>query len=594
MYYSELVVGGVKHRGLIRKLPEKINNMNIDYFGKQVVDSFHSIFLHTKDYELYTKTRGSVKGYNGPVYSDYLFWDIDNENLDVARSDTIELVERLFAYNQENVHIFFSGNKGFHVYYYSPEIKTIKDFSNFNHVTRNACLDIASGISSVDNKVYDKTRIIRSQNSKHSKTNLYKIEISYDELISLNNAELQLIASTQRKSNERSYNMAISDEIIDLLNKSEEIKERKGGLYNASELISGIRYGFSRGNRNSGFASMAGVLHSRGIDDNFIKALLQANNQSSSDPLPEEEIESIVASVSRYPVNSDYVEPQDDDIIDIKEAGEAWYDVFEKSGYTSFGDRFGHLNDRMKMCIPGDTVAFVATSGTGKTTMGLELGNSEATSNDKYSLVASLEMSRAGIFFRAATIEAVDLSIDNYVPSSDVASTLLKDTALRDRVYSSWKNLKIIDKGGLSLDKIIEYYKRAQEKYNNKLSNLVIDYAQNIRDSEKIDYAMMMARRFKEVAKDLQTKLIVLMQTNKTIPDDYTEVQRNHIEGSGAYVQAMDYIIAAWKSRDQKNRLHCKFMKDRWGDSEFRFDLVREGLKYHTEDYVPDRNAGGL
>jgi hypothetical protein len=35
-------------------------------------------------------------------------------------------------------------------------------------------------------------------------------------------------------------------------------------------------------------------------------------------------------------------------------------------------------------------------------------------------------------------------------------------------------------------------------------------------------------------------------------------------------------------------------LKDRWGNSEYKFDLVREGLKYHTEDYIPDRNFGGL
>jgi len=593
--YTEIVTGGVQNRGNIIELPSNISNIDLDYFGKTAIDSFHSVFLHSKDYLIYSDIHGGKKGYNGSVFSKCLFWDLDNINIDNARKDTIELVERLIKFNYKNIKIYFSGNKGFHVIYLCPELKQFVGDLNFNQKVKNICIVLAKGLNSFDDRIYDKTRIFRTLNSLHSKTNLYKIELTYDDLNSLTKEELFELASKQKKSNKIVYDDNYNEDIIRLLNNSiTEETTVKRGAFDAGEIITGIRYGFKCGNRNSGFATIAGMLHRRNIDSDFIEAILHSINSNSENPIQESEITTIVNSINRYPIDSNYIETENEDILNIQQAGNAWYDLIQKSGYTNFGERFLHLNERMKLCIPGDAIAIVANTGVGKSTIGLELGNNEALARNMYSLIASLEMSRAGIFFRAATIEATDLSIDNYVPSSDVASTLLKSTVLRDKVYKTWKSLKIVDKGGLSLDKIIEYFQSAQLKFENQIGNLVIDYAQNIKDSEKIDYAMMMARRFKEVAKGLNTKLFVLMQCNKTVPDDYTEVQKNYIEGAGAYVQAMDYIIAAWRSRDQNNRLHCKFLKDRWGSSDYKFDLVREGLKYHTENYIPDRPSGGI
>ena len=195
-------------------------------------------------------------------------------------------------------------------------------------------------------------------------------------------------------------------------------------------------------------------------------------------------------------------------------------------------------------------------------------------------------MSNEGLFFRAATIEYE--TNDDYVPSSHVAKTLLSNSKFFDSVCDQWKNIYIIDKGNITLDNVVDYVERAKND-GLDISNIVIDYAQNLKNAEDIVHAMSMARRFKDVAKRLGVIVFILMQTNKSLPDSYTEIKKNHIEGAGAYFQACDYIIAVWKSRDYHNRLHCKFLKERWGDSNFRFDFVRTGMKFHTADYLPDK-----
>jgi hypothetical protein len=69
---------------------------------------------------------------------------------------------------------------------------------------------------------------------------------------------------------------------------------------------------------------------------------------------------------------------------------------------------------------------------------------------------------------------------------------------------------------------------------------------------------------------------------------------KKDIEGVGAVFQVCDYILTLYKSRDNSNRLHSEFLKDRWNGAGYIYDIVREGLKYHTENYLPDTDTGGL
>lgn len=56
-----------------------------------------------------------------------------------------------------------------------------------------------------------------------------------------------------------------------------------------------------QGGRNMSLTSLAGQLHSQGYDKSVIlKELLYANDQACFPPLPEDEVESIVSSVTRY------------------------------------------------------------------------------------------------------------------------------------------------------------------------------------------------------------------------------------------------------------------------------------------------------
>lgn len=587
--FVELVQGGIFKRGNIVEIP--MSNMDLDYYGKEVIDGYHSVFLQTEEFKKHLEENGDIANYDGPVFSDCLYWDLDNEDLELARQDTLELVDRLMMYDKTRIRIFFSGNKGFHVLYVCNELESYKGIPEFNQLVKKICTKLSVGIKSFDRRIYDKTRIFRTTNSKNSKTGLYKIPLTWEELNS-GCREILALAVNQKMESIADYNKSYNEDIVDMLDDAVEgqVETYQRGLYSGSEIVDKILGGLSKGERNSGLASICGMLHSRNIDEEIILAIAHSINNSSQNPLPEEEVERIVSSVSRYPIKEEYKPVEDTDIVSMSDAATSWVDIFTKYGENSFGERFSHINKETKLFIPGDVLAIVAASGVGKSTIGLELGNGEAAFQNGYSLFASLEMSKAGVFFRVATIESMP-DESGIVPSSYVANRLIHDSSFRQRVADTWKRVYIVDKGGISLEKIEKYFIKAQEKMNGRFTNLVIDYAQNIENAEDVKYSMKMAREFKTLAKRLNTKVILLLQTNKACPDEYTSLESTHIEGVGAYKQACDYIFGFWRSKTDKTRLHARSMKTRWGDFGSHFDMVRQGLKYSCVDYLEDQET---
>lgn len=591
--YSEIVCGGEHNRGNVVRLPDGVSSYDLDYYGKSGTDCFNSAFLHLKDYVDYKDERGGKRGYPGKVFGECLYWDFDDSDLDKARSNAVELVERLIAYSHNNIRIYFSGNKGFHAVYIAPELRQYQGSEYFEAIIKRSCIEIAKGLK-IDTSIYDKTRIFRTPNSINSGSGLYKIPLTYEELKILSIDDIKDLAKKQRKLT-YDTNISEDDVLAELIKSCSENKpEERQSKFSGEILVESILNGFDTGNRNNGFASLAGLWHSKGMSEDMINASLIAINRSHPEPLSDREIDSVVSSICRYGVSEEVRKPEVRDIVTMSEAADSWKNVITKSKETNFGERFNFINDRLKMVIPGDVVGVVASSGVGKSCIGMELTNEEAKSRNMYTLMGSLEMSRAGVFFRAATIEATHLATDdNYVPSAEVAKHILNDDEFKNDVCKKWSNLLIVDKGGLKLEDLIEYFKKAQDIYDGRIGSLLIDYAQNLKGAEDIKNQMVIYSSLKDYAKELNTKLFVLSQCNKTYVDDYSRVEKNHLEGSGRLFHAMDYILTFWRSRDQKNRLHAEILKDRWGDSGYQFDLVRQGLKYHTETFRPETNNGG-
>jgi hypothetical protein len=148
-------------------------------------ESYLSAFTFGDDFRSYLDATGSTKGFDGVCGADFIWIDIDREDLETARRDAARLalfvIER-YQLDDDGLLIFFSGSKGFHVglptYLWQPSASL-----TFNTVARRLAECLANSAKvEIDSSIYDKVRAFRSPNSCHPKTGLHKRALTVDEL----------------------------------------------------------------------------------------------------------------------------------------------------------------------------------------------------------------------------------------------------------------------------------------------------------------------------------------------------------------------------------------------------------------------------
>lgn len=150
-------------------------------------EAYLSLFSFGPDFREYLERNRSEASYGGPCGAPWLWWDVDRENdLPAALSDTRRLaattLERFPELDEDDVLIFLSGGKGFHVGI--PATWQPEPSPSFHTVAKSFCLELAgtAGVT-VDGLIYTKTRLFRAPNSRHSKTGLFKRRLTFGELI---------------------------------------------------------------------------------------------------------------------------------------------------------------------------------------------------------------------------------------------------------------------------------------------------------------------------------------------------------------------------------------------------------------------------
>lgn len=152
-------------------------------------EAYLSAFWFGADFRGFLESTGSTKGFDGPCWAPFVWWDIDAADdpqaaLDGARRLASTILERYRALDDGELLLFFSGSKGFHVGL--PEIWDAPPSLDFNRVVRRFAEGFAqlAGVK-IDTSVYDKVRAFRAPNSKHPKTGLHKRRLTHEELMGI-------------------------------------------------------------------------------------------------------------------------------------------------------------------------------------------------------------------------------------------------------------------------------------------------------------------------------------------------------------------------------------------------------------------------
>jgi|TARA_R100000231_G_scaffold96936_3_gene72488 hypothetical protein len=151
-------------------------------------EMYRSYFMFSDDFKEHVDKEGSVKGFKGITYLDYIILDIDKGTIpdDQFIGYLQQCLSEIFdkGVMEEDLNVWFSGT-GFHIEMQNVfGLQPSTDLSDKLKLTMNKHFPFADSI-------YDRTRIIRCKWSFNKKTSSHKIwipmklisELSYDEIV---------------------------------------------------------------------------------------------------------------------------------------------------------------------------------------------------------------------------------------------------------------------------------------------------------------------------------------------------------------------------------------------------------------------------
>ena len=124
--------------------------------------------------------------------------DIDSKDLTQAKQSAIKVVDFITNNFSASPDIYFSGNKGFHVIIEHERFLKKDNFRNDWHLIFKYIISQLE-INCVDISVYSCRRQIRLNNTLNSKSGLYKIGITEEELRTMSIGEIKLLAVNPRR-----------------------------------------------------------------------------------------------------------------------------------------------------------------------------------------------------------------------------------------------------------------------------------------------------------------------------------------------------------------------------------------------------------
>ena len=159
-------------------------------------DTFLSLYGYDDSVIQYFEDKKTLSGYDGEIYMPREFiLDVDGVEIEEAQDKAIKLVNILEGLKVP-CNVYFSG-RGFHIGIPDTAFKW-KPGTDL-HLSVKDELDKRGIYEYADVSVTDKTRIIRLNNTLNSKSRLWKIYLTYEELTSLNGLGISALANKPRQ-----------------------------------------------------------------------------------------------------------------------------------------------------------------------------------------------------------------------------------------------------------------------------------------------------------------------------------------------------------------------------------------------------------
>ncbi|MFI5324540.1 MAG: primase C-terminal domain-containing protein, partial [Thermodesulfobacteriota bacterium] len=304
--YIDVAFGGASNRNCVIKSSE-LNAFAHEWRQRNRIfdDCFRTYFRFPMQFQKHFETNGTVRGYNGPCYADYLPFDIDSADLTEAHESLKALLRHLhnkYSLGFKTLRIYFSGAKGFHIEL-PADLFNFEPSPDLHKIFKELALNLIPEGAVIDTAIYDKMRLWRLPNTINSNSDLYKIPLLFREIFKLTIDEIKELARKPRREVFNDPNVKLNPELHALYQTAlKDIStSRKTPIDGAKKYHNIFNGPIKEGERNSTLTSLAGLLKSKGVGIGEARVILYAVNATlCTPPLEEPEVEGIVDSAYSY------------------------------------------------------------------------------------------------------------------------------------------------------------------------------------------------------------------------------------------------------------------------------------------------------
>ncbi len=295
--YNIVEIGGVVNNHFRRNIFVSLNQVNEKRFIFNNTDVYATIWFYNNSKNFQDST--------APLYFDIDVSLFDNIELNVMRSqqEALSLCNALsseFFIPKEFIRIRFSGNKGFHILVSQDIFNTSPDHELFYWKSIGKYF---GKYYNIDTSIYERRRLFRFTNSINSKSGLYKIPLTYNELKNKSAKEILDLAKKEREIEEEPV-FFIKQAKESLLNFIENISEKEIKKFKKPPCIESLEKGVGSGERNVGAFTLAIYYKNTGLKKEDVTQKLWYWNEKNT-PKEEnfEEIEKTIDQVFKNEYN---------------------------------------------------------------------------------------------------------------------------------------------------------------------------------------------------------------------------------------------------------------------------------------------------
>lgn len=599
MDYVELIEGGLYNRNRIVPVSEVKKAKG--------TDCFRSLYIYTEDLLKTVQRTKTVQKYEGLHSSDAIVFDFDGDDkapdfiaeFGLVKEEVLKFVNQLtFTYDVDidSIFIFFSGNKGFHILLPFQIITEGNIFrTDYYKIYRKFVEEITDGYTYADTSIYNPMRVIRISNTKHSKSGLYKIPITYNELKTLSPIQIREMATKPRTIE---HNLPISemgvnstleliweDSIREVNNEKVPSKQEKGT--EQKTFLGSLFSSCKTGGRHEALSKIAGYLIDKNVGYDEALGICKIWDSNNEVPMGDDRLEKDLKGMYKsYWDKRPQLATEELSIEKIMVFGDGYTSAYENhiQRITKFGRmKLGYpiIDNGIRGMIGGEVGVIVGKTSVGKSAFAQNI------------LINNVAEGRRVLFFSlempVATVSERNIQMLLGKSGRQIEREALEGHPfIMDDIREANKkldNLITIPVQGIKYPLIEKYIHETEDYFGEKLDLVVIDYAGLIKFEGGSLYEQQsgIAKDLKALAGRTDTGIITLAQVSKQYKDE-DPLDLDSTRDSGVVVEASDYVFGLWRAKREHSQAVCLdggVLKNRNGSRiDFSAYLNRTSLRY--------------